>query len=874
MSSEYEKYKTSLTNLDISKFAIVGRGSEGIVVQCKLKQLPDKSKPNDDSEYVVKILFRPEDLVQFRKRLEFQLYLESAFLTKLVCWAETESQVYLVRQRMTMNLRHYMKKYHHVGQEMIMSVHSLEALTTGTPLLEKLLILRAILYGLSYLHDKDIVHGHLKPENVLLSLSPCRSNSFAVTKPTVVTPPTTSSGKVGEVTPDWLAPFADLAEMISLKEVKLDDYNCYEIPTPYQQLHDSLKPDQCAGIYRGNIHYTPPEYFCNNIQLENSQAPSLIGTHSDMYCFGLLIYEILFNADIEQEFTAKQIWEGKQLQKESLLTKDQEEAKKLMRLAQDCCKPLPDSFSSTSKQDEKGEEVQRQLLSFLKKRPTVKESLHILDDALHSIRKKCLVTELEKRWSEKEKELLTRMDKGDIVTRFEKEIEELKKRQDQQLKEQQQKHKTEVQTMKSQYEKQLKDIQDRQQQQQQAVGKPLSSQADSAAMADEVLQLKQKIQALQSMSQTSSGSNLNVNAASTDDKTKQTISPSTSSSAINPTLSATTAANVATSGEDSSQKLKPLGNTSTSRLSDNALTEAVTVTDLKGIEVVKLRGHENGVVGLVILQDGRVFTGSYDQTGIVWNPQFGETGKIDLQLRGHIGYVSCICQLMDSRLVTSSVDKSIIIWDCKTGKNLQALRGHGGFVLCLCGLLDGNLCSGSRDKTLRVWNMAENGKCKFVLMGHTADVWCVTQLKDERIASGSADMTIRIWNLTTGKNEHVLKGHQGSVRGICALSDGVMMASVSTDRTLKLWDLKNGCQLARSFTGHVDDIYCVQQLADGRLITGSEDKMARIWNVQGGDSGKACELQLKNSAAVMAVGQLKDGRLAFALFDNTVAIWK
>ncbi|KAJ3221212.1 rRNA-processing protein sof1 [Clydaea vesicula] len=78
------------------------------------------------------------------------------------------------------------------------------------------------------------------------------------------------------------------------------------------------------------------------------------------------------------------------------------------------------------------------------------------------------------------------------------------------------------------------------------------------------------------------------------------------------------------------------------------------------------------------------------------------------------------------------------------------------------------------------------------LEGHIDGVYSLAKHPTDLTAllSGSGDGEIRYWNLATKQTVWKTTGHQGFVRGMCAVPFGNNFFSVGDDKTVKLWDFK------------------------------------------------------------------------------------
>ncbi|WP_372368764.1 protein kinase [Candidatus Uabimicrobium sp. HlEnr_7] len=166
-----------------------------------------------------------------------------------------------------------------------------------------------------------------------------------------------------------------------------------------------------------------------------------------------------------------------------------------------------------------------------------------------------------------------------------------------------------------------------------------------------------------------------------------------------------------------------------------------------------LKGHSDNVnsVGFSSEVD-IVISGSSDGTVRVWDINSGECLRV---LKGHDGQVWDVAITSDGDMAVSvGWDHSVKIWDIWTGECLRTMRGHTDKVSGVYLTKNAQrILTSSWDGTLKVWDVY-NGRCLRTIEGHDDKVYSVTMSDLAQIMiSASADQSLQVWKLANEVQE-------------------------------------------------------------------------------------------------------------------------
>ncbi len=349
-----------------------------------------------------------------------------------------------------------------------------------------------------------------------------------------------------------------------------------------------------------------------------------------------------------------------------------------------------------------------------------------------------------------------------------------------------------------------------------------------------------------------------------------------------------------------------------------ALGNKTTLWDVKTGEVLRTFEGHNKIVfesGLNFNPTGELLaTASYDHTARLWDVTTGKTIRI---LRGHTDEVTSVSFSPNGQLIaTSSVDNKIMLWEVDSAKPPRILTGHQDVIYDLRFVIKEDrllLLSGSLDRTLRIWDI-DSGVTIRVLQGHEAGIGeGGIAIHEGFIFSASWDQTVRRWTLdlphqqmvdlpcepastaiapdgnsvAVGFNDGALRWyslpdtrllwereqvHASIVKRLAFNAEGTLLASASSDNTVKLWQIKEGqLQEQQTFAVH-SGVHAVAFSPDSQIIaTAGDDGQIGLFTV--GTSLKRFINAHKGKVASVSFDNSGRRLLSSGMVDFTLRLW-
>ncbi len=213
------------------------------------------------------------------------------------------------------------------------------------------------------------------------------------------------------------------------------------------------------------------------------------------------------------------------------------------------------------------------------------------------------------------------------------------------------------------------------------------------------------------------------------------------------------------------------------------------------------RGHKDRVNGLSWRKNSQqIASGSDDKTVQIWNAVGGE---VVFNFVGHTNGVLCVgWQPNNTSVASGSWDGTLRDWATvahgnhfAAGEQIFSYGGHGkNEVTALAWSPDSRfIASAGADQTVQFSNSVNGGAVPPPFTGHRSTqhvnpVLAVSWSPDgSSLASGDTDGNIFVWKAASRQSFFTFRGHKGAVNALSWSPDGKKIASAGADNTVQVW---------------------------------------------------------------------------------------
>lgn len=223
-------------------------------------------------------------------------------------------------------------------------------------------------------------------------------------------------------------------------------------------------------------------------------------------------------------------------------------------------------------------------------------------------------------------------------------------------------------------------------------------------------------------------------------------------------------------------------------------------------------GDEKGKVTLYESASGQIYDTYAHQKGKIFCSIFQPKGTI---------------------VASSDKNGTIALYDYQAKKLITLIQAHEDAIPALCFDRTGTkIYSGSRDNSIKVWSVPE-GKLESVITGINGNVLSIRITDDNTtLVIGTSAISKGLTFIDLNSDTKSVK-ESANVQKLDVSPDGRYVATANLVKYISLWEVNAGI-LKSKLEGHDKNVNCVVFSPDSKqLISGSNDKSIKIWNMEG-----------------------------------------
>ncbi len=315
-----------------------------------------------------------------------------------------------------------------------------------------------------------------------------------------------------------------------------------------------------------------------------------------------------------------------------------------------------------------------------------------------------------------------------------------------------------------------------------------------------------------------------------------------------------------------------------------------------GAEPTVLSGHTDSVLAVAFSPKGQwLATTSADQSSQLWDINHIEAGPTTLTEPEDIVRALAFSP-KGQQLATASDDGTIWLWSVDN-QNTQPekITAHNGLIRAMVFSPNGQwLATAGDDRITRLWAVNDLTADPIEMKGHISNIFSLAFSPNGLyLATSGEDRTVHVWNvsevLNAAKTEAspiptVLRGHDAAIKTLAFSPNGRWLLTGSDDKTARLWnvsalanlEIEDRTKETAILRGHQNSINQVSFSADGeQFATAGADQIAQIWHMSDILNDRTESVTLRgHEASIGAVAFSPAGLwLATGSDDGTARLW-
>ncbi|XP_036413031.1 PWP2 small subunit processome component [Colossoma macropomum] len=204
--------------------------------------------------------------------------------------------------------------------------------------------------------------------------------------------------------------------------------------------------------------------------------------------------------------------------------------------------------------------------------------------------------------------------------------------------------------------------------------------------------------------------------------------------------------------------------------------------------------------------------------------------------QGHFNNMASLAYSPDGQyLATGGDDGKVKVWNTNSGLCFVTFTEHTSSVTNVTFTTSGFVViSASLDGTVRAYDLHRYRNFRTLTSPRPAQFSSLAvDLSGELVCAGAQDsFEIFLWSMQTGRLLEVLSGHEGPVSCLCFSPVQSVLASVSWDKTVRLWDMLDSWQTKEVLRLTSDGLVVTYRPDGQELAVATLDGEITFWNPQ------------------------------------------